>query len=244
MSMFSKRYNQRIQEGKCPRCDSQVDGSFVYCEVCRTEKRKSYTKRPTSIKKQAQTRARESGEKFYFTNVPCSAGHISKRTTIGGKCYECDQIYQLDYRKNRPEKILLQNALRRSKKFKVPFSITTQDILAVWPKDNRCPVLPDIVLNIEQDGISGPKDCSPTLDRFIPSLGYVPGNIAVISFKANRIKWTETNPAIFRAIADWIENKLEAGTGFKPVNSKVAACRDRSLRQPALEPLTGIEPAT
>src|SRR5208282_301572 len=155
--MISERHAKRVQ-GNCPRCGGISAPPYVYCEACRIEKRGFYIRRSASVKKQAHAEAKESGEKFYFTGSPCSAGHISKRTTIGGKCYECDQIYQLDYRKNRPEKILLQNALRRSRKFKVPFSITDQDILAVWPKDNRCPVLPDIVLRIEQDGISGPKD--------------------------------------------------------------------------------------
>ena len=48
----------------------------------------------------------------------------------------------------------------------------------------RCPLL-DIPLFV------GSKTCcdnSPTLDKLIPHLGYVPGNVLVISDKANRIK--------------------------------------------------------
>lgn len=48
-------------------------------------------------------------------------------------------------------------------------------------------------------------DASATLDRIRPNLGYVRGNIAVISWRANRIK---SDAAVFdlRAIADWIDS--------------------------------------
>jgi len=52
----------------------------------------------------------------------------------------------------------------------------------------------------------GPKPESPTLDRFIPSKGYIKGNIAVISFRANRIRQNETDPNVFRQIAAWMED--------------------------------------
>ena len=32
------------------------------------------------------------------------------------------------------------------------------------------------------------KDASPSIDRIIPTLGYVRGNVIVVSLKANRIK--------------------------------------------------------
>ena len=32
------------------------------------------------------------------------------------------------------------------------------------------------------------RDRTPSLDRFVPNLGYVKGNIRVISFRANRLK--------------------------------------------------------
>ena len=47
-----------------------------------------------------------------------------------------------------------------------------------------CPILKIKLLfskNIVQDN-------SPSVDRIIPELGYVKGNIQIISFKANRIK--------------------------------------------------------
>lgn len=71
------------------------------------------------------------------------------------------------------------------------FTITPADIEAVYPKDGKCPVL-------------GIDLTTPSLDKIIPALGYVPGNIAVISMKANMLKGDETDPEVFRKIADWL----------------------------------------
>lgn len=43
-----------------------------------------------------------------------------------------------------------------------------------------------------------------SLDRIVPSLGYVPGNVAVISHRANRIKSDATADEL-RAVADWLD---------------------------------------
>jgi hypothetical protein len=62
----------------------------------------------------------------------------------------------------------------------VPFTITIDDI-----------VIPDVcpVLGVKlEHGVGCVCDNSPTLDRIIPELGYVVGNIQVISHKANTIK--------------------------------------------------------
>ena len=48
---------------------------------------------------------------------------------------------------------------------------------------------------------------SPSLDRQIPKLGYVQGNVAVISHKANSLKNDCTDPSVFRRLADWMESR-------------------------------------
>lgn len=52
-----------------------------------------------------------------------------------------------------------------------------------------------------------------TIDRVIPKLGYVPGNIIVISHQANSIKSNETNPANIRRVAEWLERELKKRQG-------------------------------
>lgn len=81
---------------------------------------------------------------------------------------------------NNPELMLLYEAKKRAKKRGTPFSISVEDV--VIPE--FCPVFG---MKLER-GIGQLTDASPTIDALIPSLGYVKGNINVISHKANRIK--------------------------------------------------------
>jgi hypothetical protein len=81
----------------------------------------------------------------------------------------------------------------RAKRQGVPFNITTADVLELIRKcEGVCPVL-GIPFEI---GIDRPMPGSMTLDKFIPSLGYVLGNVQVISFKANAIKTSATTEEV------------------------------------------------
>jgi hypothetical protein len=73
---------------------------------------------------------------------------------------------------------LLAAAKRRAKNFGVSFNLTIGDISI----PTLCPVLGFAM------GFDGPREHMPTLDRVIPSLGYIKGNVAVISMRANRLK--------------------------------------------------------
>ena len=64
----------------------------------------------------------------------------------------------------------------------MPFDIGPEDVFV----PEVCPVL-GIPLRSGK-GRGGLNDASPTLDRVIGPLGYVPGNVVVISHRANRIK--------------------------------------------------------
>lgn len=75
---------------------------------------------------------------------------------------------------------MVRGAKSRATKAGVPFNLTPEDITI----PHRCPVLgiPLIV------GGDKPTDNSPSLDRVMPNMGYVRGNVLVISNRANRIK--------------------------------------------------------
>lgn len=45
---------------------------------------------------------------------------------------------------------------------------------------------------------------SPSVDRREPALGYVRGNVSVISRRANTMKSDCTDPEVFRRLADWL----------------------------------------
>lgn len=78
------------------------------------------------------------------------------------------------------QRSLFQDAKSRAKKNGKPFTIREEDIHI--PK--LCPVL-----GIELTPARGqPWDKSPTLDAIANEMGYVPGNVWVISMRANRLK--------------------------------------------------------
>lgn len=95
-----------------------------------------------------------------------------------------------------PRPQMLSNARQRARKAGVPFGITAADIVV----PSHCPVL-GIPL-VRHLGKKGGGDSSPSLDRIKPELGYVRGNIIVVSRRANRIK-TDATPEELEAVADF-----------------------------------------
>jgi hypothetical protein len=90
------------------------------------------------------------------------------------------QKYERGKERNRRSK-MLSGARDRATQKGVPFDLTIDDIVI----PTHCPVF-----GIEI--ISGNNDTRPELDRKIPELGYVKGNVQVICGRANRIKWNAT----------------------------------------------------
>ena len=91
---------------------------------------------------------------------------------------------------------MLSAARARAKKVGVPFSITREHITI----PEYCPILG---IKLERGPVQE-RHNSPSLDRVRPELGYIPGNVAVISYLANRIKSTGTADE-HRRIADWMD---------------------------------------
>lgn len=159
-------------------------------------------------------------------NRECSKCHKTKpidqyyknKTGPGGISYHCKTCqtawgrayYKKTYDK-RKEKVkkavqvrregpgwrnyLLNHAKKRALKNNIPFNITVEDIYI--PK--YCPVLGlELVINKDK---AGPNSAS--IDRIVPELGYVKGNIQVISRRANVMKNDATKEELVQ-FADWI----------------------------------------
>lgn len=91
---------------------------------------------------------------------------------------------------------MLSRARARAKKHGVPFNITVSDISI----PEFCPVLG---IPLKCVAGRGGGDSSPSLDRIIPSLGYVAGNVVVISSRANRLK-NDGSLAELLAVCKWL----------------------------------------
>lgn len=94
---------------------------------------------------------------------------------------------------------LLWNAKWRAKKFGLPFDLEESDVLI----PATCPVL-GVPLFVEGGVVT---DNSPTLDRLVPSLGYVKGNVFVISKRANTIK-SNAGVEELEKVAAWLKAML------------------------------------
>ena len=119
----------------------------------------------------------------------CSVhGQAAKRST----CRSCNAVYMREYMRQRrletPGGAILQRARRRAREGGLHFSIGHEDIMV----PSVCPALGiRIKVGKRRSG------SSPSLDRVIPCRGYVPGNVRVISDKANRLK-SNLTPAELR----------------------------------------------
>lgn len=130
--------------------------------------------------------ARKAAQKFRSTPKGAKAHSDSQRRSFQGN----------------PAKYLLMRAKRRAVTKGVPFTITLSDI--VIPE--RCPIL-GIPLKIGVHGFRmhefGGEEDSMSLDRIVPDLGYIPGNVSVISWRANRLKNNATLEEL-EALVAWM----------------------------------------
>lgn len=113
-------------------------------------------------------------------------------------CLQCANKEHAAYYRKNPVIYLLNACRDRCRKRGLPFDLVKEDIVV----PSVCPVL-GIPL---EHGTKPFHDNSPSLDRIVPSKGYVKGNVEVISFRANRIK-TDATFAEIQKVADWLRSK-------------------------------------
>ena len=107
-----------------------------------------------------------------------------------------DHINKLrrDAEARNPLRNLVNNAKASARRNGLPFNL----VLSEMTVPEFCPVL-GIRL---QRGVGIRTDASPSIDRIIPALGYVKGNVIVVSWKANRIK-SDVTAEDLRKVADF-----------------------------------------
>jgi hypothetical protein len=133
------------------------------------------------------------GKSTYFTGKPCKHGHIAERRVSTKTCIQCaKEIHQITDRNNyrNPENTFFRQFHHRRQsaiKNGIPFSITFEEL----HKPEFCPVL-GVKLNYAcstgEDGKQTRDPCKASIDKLVPELGYVPGNVFIISWRANKLK--------------------------------------------------------
>jgi hypothetical protein len=123
-------------------------------------------------------------------------------------------------RKKDPKQFMLYSAKAMAKKAGLPFALTISDLTV----PEFCPVL-GLKLEVATGLV---KDNSPSLDKFIPELGYVPGNITVMSWRANALKKDATTADI-AAIVDYVRRFTKEEKSIRPEAEIQQDIKDRSL---------------
>lgn len=124
----------------------------------------------------------------------------NRHGNMASVCHKCNNKQTNSFKTRNPKYQMVCSARARAKESGVPCTIKPSDI--VIPE--FCPVF-----GIRLDpGSRKFHDNSPSLDRIVPELGYVAGNIAVISFRANRVKG-DASASELRTVADWVDSKTK-----------------------------------
>jgi hypothetical protein len=141
------------------------------CYVCKEVKDESkYPKSKATLK---------SGEIKQYVERTCYSCKV-KKEKAAPDFNKKRAVYRSKYNRENPCSKMYWNAKSRAKKKGLEFNLDKEDI--VIPQ--LCPLI-----GIElQHGMGNLCDASPSLDRIDSSLGYVKGNVWVISHKANTMK--------------------------------------------------------
>lgn len=122
---------------------------------------------------------------------------------------EYARIMQTSWRDRNPKRYIWTRAKGRAAADNIPFTITEAD----FDIPEYCPIFPNLKLAFSSGRATRP-DNIPTLDRLVPALGYVPGNVAVISMRANRLK-SDASKQDLEAIVAWMTKRENEVKTFK-----------------------------
>lgn len=180
--------------------------------------------RPIITREEAKSR----GLKRYFTDKPCKHGHLSERSVLRYDCVECDNKRGRKARVTNPEKIqtrereskrkvrtilsanphssensikiarrLISYIKTRASNRGLEFSLSPKDL---FPFPKHCPMLgiPLVYLGSNKN-----RNNAASIDRIDNSKGYIPGNVHIISWRANHIKNDATVEELRAILSYW-----------------------------------------
>lgn len=150
--------------------------------------------------------AKALGLTLYTSDKPCRKGHTTPKHIREG-CLECKKAKRIRHKLKHPEKTWAEEIIRQARyraaraNPPVPHTIKASDVVSILTE--QCPVFGTPFV------FKGNKRMipeSPSLDRLDPKLGYVPGNITVISVKANLIKSAYGSEDILK-VGEWLKSR-------------------------------------
>ena len=167
-------------------------GKYLIACICHSQSpncKHGNKSNPKFITYRNWTQRLEKVEKGKYTSCGCLGSGLSHGLLVS------------DSLKDKARIALFYNASANSKKKKLPIDIDPEYMKSLEFPD-ICPVL-GIPILYDAEARS---ENSPSLDKFDPKLGYVKGNVQIISWKANRLK-SDGSPQDWMKIAEWCKKK-------------------------------------
>jgi hypothetical protein len=128
----------------------------------------------------------------------------NNKSGLTSACKSCMIKYKKEYQVTKKGFLTkaLNSAKHRAKKKNVLFALDFEHIESIATK--KCPIFNvDMLYYACFNGSGNPEKTTASLDRIIPELGYVQGNVVFISHWANTIKSNATEKELY-AVADWL----------------------------------------
>lgn len=119
-------------------------------------------------------------DNYLKCNKKWRENNVERKKEINKLCYNRTK-------KEDPIRYLLSYAKLRAKQKGLPFNLVKEDV-----------VIPDVcpIMGIPFDRSN--KKFAPSIDRIVPELGYIKGNIQVMSTLANQMKWNSTREELIQ----------------------------------------------
>lgn len=162
------------------------------CSGCKTSEMKAL--RELKVEQEEWQQQKDRKDNGQCLMCGCEYSEDAFYPSNKSRCKKCCSTHNSSF--YEIEQKLWYGARCRARKFNREFDIEVTDIVI----PDKCPVLG--LPMISTKGTTG--DTSPTLDRIDSSKGYTKGNIAVISWRANRLKSNGTLED-FEKIVAWLK---------------------------------------
>lgn len=206
---------------------SKHDGLSTQCKACKSgHVRRWYLKNREYAKEQGQQWRLKNGlqaketKRLYNLTHRREALEWTRLDRIKNPAKYAERSKR-DKRKHWHKRVTQECKARAAKKG-VPFDMKPEDLLipSTGCPPTHCPVFPHIKLDYDA---GEDRRCWPSVDRIVPKLGYVTGNVWVISFSANTWKYTGSNPAEHQRIIEIMTGRFGKP---KPVHEEYLECFD------------------
>jgi hypothetical protein len=189
----------------CPKCGAvKFEDQFSLCSSTVSKKQCWCNECHLNYRKSKKRERKEYARAYYLKNRE----EIIKKVKIyaAKNAEKLVKKHRLYYEKTISTR-LLGDARKRANKLKLSFNLTEDDFVI----PTICPVL-NIPIII---GTKGRQNNSPSIDRIVPELGYIKGNICIISWRANRIKSDGTLSELKNIVKYVEENERAKGINIE-----------------------------